>query len=392
MNNITAEDRRNFDRSNFLYMQNTTKEGDGECTQLVITESFYKAQKIAEIESLVHDIANTEGELFYIVKNEYVKYIACKEDSILNRMIIYINYYSCWLFSNMVSIFPIHRFNHYFEVFGRNLETSIVSRIDLKRCYLSKFDKCPSETDKILQEMADDLNDFIEHIRSEVQSEKFKAEISYCLALINNHHLTVTDCIDTLFSQQPQLLVLRMDIGYKKCFCDCYDNDQALDYYSFVTDEVINFFCSMEQDKSLFEHLLGYVWKLDFSSQKGFYHHLFLFFDGSKEQDDINLSKKIGDFWVDDNLMTDDDDHLYYSYNRNSVKTSCEHSRKNCGIGMINKDDIKSVKELKKEIRYITMLDYFVRINAPYIERTYGHWLKDHEMVKEQIKEIGNPT
>ncbi len=61
MNNITAEDRRNFDRRNFLYIQNTTKEDDGECTQLVKTESCYKAQKIAEIESLVHDIVNTEG-------------------------------------------------------------------------------------------------------------------------------------------------------------------------------------------------------------------------------------------------------------------------------------------------------------------------------------------
>lgn len=58
-------------------------------------------------------------------------------------------------------------------------------------------------------------------------------------------------------------------------------------------------FANMKGKPSLFKHLVGYVWRIEFTPGAGYHLHVALFFNGTKVQNHEWLAQQIGEYWRD---------------------------------------------------------------------------------------------
>jgi hypothetical protein len=167
--------------------------------------------------------------------------------------------------------------------------------------------------------------------------------------------------INKLFDRHARLLVIRIDFGYRKEDIREYgdferairlEDDIQAKYLQAQADRV-HLFNNMRSNE-LFTHLLGYAWRLEYGSLKGFHYHTFFFFDGSKSREDVTIAKSIGEYWV--NVITKGRG-LYFNCNANKEKY------KYLGIGTINDFDTKLRQGLEKAARYLTKQDYYVKMD-----------------------------
>jgi hypothetical protein len=211
--------------------------------------------------------------------------------------------------------------------------------------------------------MLDTLNDFIDGIRNEAESQKFKKYIYEHQRLITENHKSLMKYIDGLFKKRSRLLVLRVDLSYRKDIeVSMLSEDEINNKYQQAKKDRENFLNNRRSNK-LFEHLVGYAWKLEFASLKGFHYHMIFFFNSSMLHGDVNLAKNIGEYWA---KTITKGNGLYYNCNANKGKY------KTVGIGAIHCENHEQMKGLELAARYLTKPDYYAKINAPNIGKTFA--------------------
>jgi hypothetical protein len=125
--------------------------------------------------------------------------------------------------------------------------------------------------------------------------------------------------------------------------------------------------------------MVGYCWKLEYGGEKGFHYHMIFFYDGSKVQQDTNIARMIGEYWM--NVITQGKG-LYYNCNADKGKYE------RCGIGTINHYDTELIENLKLAAQYLAKPDDYLRDNASNIEvdRTFGRGV-----MREKTENRGRP-
>jgi len=58
-------------------------------------------------------------------------------------------------------------------------------------------------------------------------------------------------------------------------------------------------FTNLKGKPSLFKHLVGYVWRIEFGRQAGYHLHVLFFFDGAYVQKHEYIAQEIGYYWRD---------------------------------------------------------------------------------------------
>lgn len=195
---------------------------------------------------------------------------------------------------------------------------------------------------------------------------------------IKNHH-SLMAYIDNLFRRHSRLLVLRVDLGYRKDIDNSLLSELEIyeKYWQAKVDRE-HLFGNMRTNK-LFDHMVGYVWKLEYGIDKGFHYHMMFFFDGSKVRQDINIARMIGEYWV--TVIT----HyrgLYYNCNARKEEDYASY----CGIGMINYYDAELIENLKMAASYLIKPDDFTKMKVPNIERTFGK-----KQIPDKVTDSGRP-
>ncbi len=319
---------------------------------LTISEDHDHSGEVIRIEELVRGITETQKVLFSTGKNKDAKLKALKNyyfDEIKPyfvhdpKSIMEEDKIKSFQAEVIARSFPIHEFNPYVELFFRNVNERLVEKIDA--ALLSKY------SDDELQEKIDLLNAFIESIRTEAASPSFQKTIKNYQRTQSKNYKSLIEYIDRLFAQYARLLVLRIDFSYKKSKYPL-TKDEIYDKYSEVKKDRVHFFNNMRSN-SLFGQMVGYAWKLEYGLEKGFHYHMLFFFDGSKVQQDINIARRLGEYW--ENTITGGRG-LYYNCN------AFKHGYLNQGIGMINHGDIELREGLKLAAAYLTKTDYYARI------------------------------
>lgn len=101
-------------------------------------------------------------------------------------------------------------------------------------------------------------------------------------------------------------------------------------------------FFNRRHKNPLFEHLVGYIWRIEFAPGAGYHVHLLLFFDGSQVQKHKWLADEIGKWWQ---YEITQGCGFYHN-----VNADWDESDPSCGIGMIDHFDLAKHKNLEERV------------------------------------------
>lgn len=367
MNNSTEEEIKQAfkDRANVFSKDKTE-----------ITRDYDRADDVTRIEKLVKEIIRSEEGLFFIGERAFgVKVIDCRKPSVFADLKYFIKSGAMMLIDKT---FPIHSINPYVALF-KNRVNSLVEKIDPDVLHNYPTHDLAKRTDDVTK-MVDMLNEFINDIRQEAKSQQFKKIINNHERLVRKNTKSLMDYIDYLFSKHSKLLVLRVDFRYEK-------NNKG---GAFLTeDEIYGKYLEVKKDREhffnnkrangLFDDMVGYVWKLEYTLLTGFHYHMLFFYDGANVREDITWAKKLGEYWADTITVGKG---LYYNCNAGKDKYKVR------GIGMVNYYDHELREGLKIAAGYLTKPDYYARMIVPKNGRTFG---KGEILPKPKASNRGRP-
>jgi hypothetical protein len=160
------------------------------------------------------------------------------------------------------------------------------------------------------------------------------------------------DYVDALFAKHSRLIVIRLDLSYH------VSNDlqpkQLVTLQQAKND--LAHLLKNTRHNALFEHVVGYIWKLEYGQSRGYHYHIILFFLGSKVQKDVYIAMQIGKYWSE--VITNKRGH-YYNCNNDKAK---HDSFGNLGIGRINADDTRlRFNLLNKVVKYFIKKEQYLR-------------------------------
>lgn len=161
--------------------------------------------------------------------------------------------------------------------------------------------------------------------------------------------------IDYLFKRLARLSVIRLDLSYLKTVAKTVTATETRQHRRRLFKRV--------QSHPLFQHCVGYLWKLEYGLHKGFHYHTCFIFDGSRIRNDISLARHIGQYWKQD--ITGG---IGLCFNCNANQHNYTHS----GIGDVHYLNKAKRAALQKAITYLTKADSVVRLTLPGNARTFG--------------------
>ena len=167
--------------------------------------------------------------------------------------------------------------------------------------------------------------------------------------------------IYSLFAYSPSLLVIDLDLSYVKGWnynhllnADTGSIDdtaqteeniriQRIEKVQNERNELIT-----QLKKKYKKDLVGYIWKLDYSTEKNFYYNMMLFLDGQKYQNDVEIADGIGSLWK----SITEAKGIYFNKNLHKYD----------GIGLIQQSELQKRKSLQNNALYLVKTDYFIKM------------------------------
>lgn len=140
-----------------------------------------------------------------------------------------------------------------------------------------------------------------------------------------------------LFSIWSKLVVIRLDLGYES-HLNANIEDVQRDFKKFYTNARHN---------RIFNHLGGYILKIEYGIKKKLHLYLILFFNGNKREgrSDVHLARQIGEYWV--NVITQGQG---WYWNCNDEK---EKKYRWVGIGLVKAKEMDKRKNLLRAVEYL---------------------------------------
>jgi len=168
--------------------------------------------------------------------------------------------------------------------------------------------------------------------------------------------------IEQCFEERSRLLVLRVDLGYRKgLFVDREDFESDLEA---VKQDWARMKAAMVKGEVL-PNVMRFFAKLEYGVLAGFHFHMLVMMKGAEHQQDISYARMLGDYWCE---AVVGGEGRYFNCNR------IKHRYKDVGIGEINYDDWDKVEALKGVVtNYIVKSDYYLGALAP-SKKTFFHF------------------
>lgn len=212
----------------------------------------------------------------------------------------------------------------------------------------------------------------LRRFREDAQSIAYKRQLRNFQRAASKNLAGALSYVDNLFEHHARLLVVRVDQSWRK---NLVKNKTISTSIARLHRQLL---FKRVQSHPLFQHCLGYIWKLEYGQYKGFHYHTCFFFDGSKVRGDITLARSIGELWEKE---VTDGQGLYF--NCNAIASTYARS----GIGYIDYTDHAKRAVLKEAIGYIAKVDTAVRLSLPQGVRTFGRG----EFILRKDKTRGRP-
>lgn len=152
----------------------------------------------------------------------------------------------------------------------------------------------------------------------------------------------LTKLINRLFEHHSRLLVVRIDLRYRKDVADVI----PLEMVQMHRDKLL---LDRRNHPEVFDGLVGYAWGFERGEQEGGYHfHLLAIFDGARRCDGVGIGMAIRDLWGE---ITEGYGQCYIS---NFDKEKMDREGK-LGIGMIRRyDEQLRINLIERVAAYLT--------------------------------------
>lgn len=245
--------------------------------------------------------------------------------------------------------------------------------------YAIRSDSLMIDADESLRQM----NAFAMGVYEGITSKEFKkAERAHARAA-NKLYVSFLNYIDDLIAVYARLVVVRIDLSYKRselevdefdCVFDKADEQKNSDCLFKHRDQVLKILSKSNSPYAM----VGYAWKLEYGKRRGFHYHLMLFLDGSKVMRHIAIGKAVGEMWA--NEITGG----LGSYWNCTGKASYY---KTCGVGEVDHYDAAKILAVKDAASYLVKIDRWIAVCLPGGKRCFGKGV----VKKIEGKKLGRP-
>lgn len=321
---------------------------------------------LTEIEGLVKKIGKSKSKGYTIKSDALMKRTILKE-TVLSRS-----------HDSLIGLFnalsPDLEYSEHIEVFR---EVYLSLELD-KKYFRTKFSNYRFEL------WGDVYNQFVDLVRKKLKSSQFRRQLHRRTLKAKRNFHSGKKYIDDLFSRYSRLMTLRVDFGYRSEINTRLEGGtsefplaglagqsahlvikdsvkEGKEHLKAVKKDFARFLNNKRSQK-LFEHLVGYIWKLEYGESKGYHYHVIFFYDGAKCYRDVHYARQLGEYWV----KVTKGRGIYYNCNAN------KESYKSCGIGMVSHDDLGSRSGLLFALKYMAKSEQFLRARFSKRERTFG--------------------
>lgn len=172
------------------------------------------------------------------------------------------------------------------------------------------------------------VNDFVMLLQREAKVQGTAKKLNDWRRRTNKNQRRIERYLNALFECYARVVTVRVDLYLSRSLVDASEVDAVIreveeqaakDISAYLCgndselagnalarvgiEEVMqardHLFANMPGKPSLFEHLIGHVWRIECSRVGGYHMHVAFFFDGSKVQQHEWLAQQICDYWRD---------------------------------------------------------------------------------------------
>jgi len=323
----------------FVYTTQTKFHVEGDLQpHLILTSDEGLAREVIRITKTMRELTKTKGQLFHWQPRVTRQRQPLHRPPQLAEDFLRILCSSLWW---VRKAFPNHHLHPLVELFEKHMEA---------RSFSGNFRP-------VCLEDVERLNACVKAIRADAKTKAFHRRLDKHHELVGRNSFTLLTLIDRLFSHYSQLLVVGMDI--------CYRRDPLNARLSLPITETE----AKAQCAQMIQYLRGdckfnplsYAWKLEFTEHTGWHTHLLLFFDPNLHQDDLVIAEHIGQHW---NRVISGGNGCHFI---------CNYEPSTCrGVGKIHHADVAKLWALwELAAANLTSVDYYARMVLPK-RRTFG--------------------
>lgn len=230
------------------------------------------------------------------------------------------------------------------------------------------------------------FNDFVTSMRNVAINTNLKKKIADWSSKPKKNMERLIEFEGDLFQRHARLMVIRLDFNYHKATFTREEVEQILaesrrrkefDQANYLAGEDIStpkiiegrvaleevqkdrerLFTNMKGKPSLFKHLVGYVWRIEFGREAGYHLHVLFFFDGAHVQKHEHIAQEIGNYWRD--KITKGRSY-FENCNRKKSKYGDDWA-----LGQIDHWDAVKREKLRKAMQYFCKTSQLVQV-VPY--------------------------
>jgi hypothetical protein len=318
-----------------------------DCGQVCATHELDRVSEVRHIDRFMIDLLRHKGDLVVIGLDGEL-YPAIGADVLFDQLQRYVKYD----LNAIRAVFPKHGFSPYFDLFTRH------------------FGNRQQIRELIFRGNGHDLNRIIHSLRWEARKDAFKKVVDNHSRAARKNGQSVLRYVRALFEHCSRMRIVRLDLTYQRPYASTSQHlstrHERLEDPVTVEDVVRHREQFLNYVRDSFPSMVGYVWKIEHGVYKSFHMHWIVFLDGHEVAKDELIGRAMGDHWRDD--ITGGRGSYW---NVNAVKDGYR-KRGLLGIGEINWFDDDKRGALERVALYLAKADYFVRLEAPGLDRIFG--------------------
>ena len=145
---------------------------------------------------------------------------------------------------------------------------------------------------------------------------------------------SATALLQRLRDKHSRLVIIRLDFSFRETY------QSTVSFFDIA--HYLKQLWSNRRNNSLFEHCLGWIWRIEYAEDCQYHAHCLFIFNGHHIQSDVYYADRIGEYWS--NRITRGEG-CYFNCNRNRDNYAF------CGLGMI--DRIKDIEKFGHLVGYV---------------------------------------